>query len=366
MKRPIVLAAIIATVSVLVMPGCGTLKSALVTGQNQSVLAVNMESDTLIGSVTMPADAAIPTGLRTPVLALDSTVGFLTGGDDLTYLLHIDEAAIALSAAPPVPVADAGRVMDSAAANPWMLVRSNPDPGGFALTANNTFDLRVAVSSLAFPQFFEQVVVCDDGSTVLVRQTYPARIRLLSLDRLGVLSDTGHTLDLDLMPTWVACAPGAGAGAVMMPVGADASVVSFRIDPAAGLTTADNVVSHAVASGAMGPINNALAFAADGTGLFLRSSSIIGDEQDGWIERFSFDSSTAAIGDAAIYTERAGVSYVAGLNQIGVHPDGVRIYLPNAFARVGRIDILDAVSGARLGDLSHSDLPNPVEFTVAH
>lgn len=366
MKRSIVLAVTVAAAGLLVMPGCGTLNSALVTGQNQSLLAVNMETDGVIGSVTMPAAAAIPTGLRTPVLTFDSTVAFLTGGDDLTYQLRIDETSITLSAAPPVPIPDDGRVLDSAAVNPWTLVRSNPDPGGFALTANNTFDLRTAVSSVAFPDFFEQAVVCDDGSTVLVRQTYPARIRLFTLDRAGVLVDTGHALDLDSTPMWVACAPGAAAGAVMLPVGADASVVSFRIDPTAGLTRADTAVSHAVASGAMGPINNSVAFAFDGSGLFLRSSSIIGDGQDGWIERLSFDPATAMLGDTASYTSRAGVSYVAGLHQIGVHPEGGRIYLPNAFTLGGRIDILDATTGARMGGLTHADMPNPVEFVVEH
>ena len=127
---------------------------------------------------------------------------------------------------------------------------------------------------MAFANLFDQAVVCDDGHTVLVRESFERRIRLFNLDRSGLLTDTGHALSLDSSPTWLACAPGASAGAVMLTVGADASVVSFRIDPLTGLGAEDSVVSHAVVSGAPGPINNAVAFSADASGLFLRSSSI--------------------------------------------------------------------------------------------
>jgi hypothetical protein len=299
------------------------------------------------------------------VVTLDGTVAYLTGGNDLTYVLNIDEAAVTLNPAPPVSIPDEGVVLSSAAANPWMLVRGNPEPGDFALSVNNTLDLTIAVSSVPLADFFEQAIVCDDGSTVLVRESAGRRIRLFNLDRSGLIRDSGHVLPLASLPTWVACAPGASAGAVMLPVGADASVVSFRINPATGLTAEDSIVSHAVVSGAPGPMNNAIAFSADATGIFLRSSSIIGSDQDGWIERFAFDPATAMMGDAAEFSVRAGVSYVAGRQQIGVDPDGGKIYLPNAFIAGGRIDIVDADSGAVLGTLTHPDMPNPVEFVVA-
>jgi hypothetical protein len=365
MKRSIMFLALIVCAGALLMTGCTSLRSALVTGDNQVVLAVNLETDALIGAATLPDAAGIPTGLITPVVTLNGTVAYLTGGDDRTYVLNIDDAALTLNPAPPVSIPDDGVVLSSAAANPWMLVRGNPAAPGFALSANNTLDLTIAVSSVPFTGIFEQAIVCDDGRTVLTRESAERRIRMFNLDRSGLLTDTGHALPLGSMPTWVACAPGASAGAVMLPVGADASVVSFRIDAATGLTAEDSVTSHAVVSGAPGPINNAVAFSADASGLFLRSSSIIGSDQDGWIERFTFDPATAMIGDIAEFSVRAGVSYVAGRQQIGVDSDGEKIYLPNAFVAGGRIDIVDANDGTGLGTLTHPDMPNPVEFVVA-
>jgi hypothetical protein len=353
-----------ATVAALLLSGCSSLNSGLVTGDNQVVLAMNLESDTVIGNVTLPAAAGITAGLKTPVLTLRGTGVYVSGGDRRTYLLNINETAIVLSSAAPVSIPDDGVVLDTAAANPWMLVRSNPDTSAYALSVNNTLDLRIVVSSVAFADFIDQAVVCNDGETVLVRETARNRIRLFNLDRGGMLSDSGYALTFDALPIWLVCAPGATAGAVMFPGGTGASVVSFRIDPAAGLVVGDNVVSHAVASGAMGPINNAIAFAANASGLYLRSSSIVGDDQDGWIERFSFDPATAALGDTADFSVRAGVSYVSGRHQIGVNPAGERIYLPNAFIAGGRVDIFDAVTGANLGHFSHPEMPNPQEFIV--
>lgn len=344
--------------------GCAQLNSALVTGDNQVVLAVDLDSGALIGDVTLPAAAGVATGLRTPVLTMRGTRAFVPGGDSRTYLLDISTSTINLSASAPVRLPDDGVVLDTAAANPWMLVRSNPDASAFALSTNNTLDLSVVVSSVPLSDYVDQVVVCDDGETVLLREGANRRIRLFNLDRGGLLTDSGHALSLDASPTSLACAPGATAGAAMLPLGTEASVVSFRIDPAGGLVVGNSVVSHAFAVGARGPMNNAIAFAADASGLYVRSSATIGTGQDGWLERFSFSPASATIGDSAVFTVRAGISYVSGRQQIGVNPGGGQIYLPNAAFPGGRVDIFDAVTGAGLGHLSHPDAPNPLEFIV--
>jgi hypothetical protein len=359
--------ALAAAAVALALTGCTPVPSALVTGDGADVMALDLDSDAVIGTVELPADGVPPAGPSNSVVILDGALGFVAGADHQTFVVNIDETTVTFSPDSPVRIPNRGRVLAAAERNPWVLVRGYDDTAGrFTLSANNPFDLTLVASSVSFADFFDQATVCDDGETVLVRQFSRQRIHLFSLDREGRLADTGHALSLPEFPGWVACAPGAAAGAVLVPGARGAGVVSFTIDPALGLTEVHTATGSAFVTGSPGPINNAVAFAADGTGLFLRTSSIIGSDQRGWIERFSFNPTTAEIGATAEFSVGAGVSYTFGREQIGVHPEGDRIYLPDAFIAGGRVRILDAISGAGVGSLTHPDMPNPVEIKVPH
>ncbi len=350
----------------LVLSGCSPMNPGLITGVNQTVVAVDLNSATQIGAITLPDAAATAEGLQAPVIAVRGTRAFLTGSDHKTYILNISASGLEFNATSPLSLPDNGEVLDSASANPWMLVGSSAPTLGRDLGVNNTLDLTIEVSSINFWNRFAQAIVCDDGETVLVRSTHDDEVRLLNLDRGGQLTDTGHVLSVAREPEWIACAPGAEAGAVLLAGGEPAGgVLAFKIDRRRGLSAGTRINPHAHAVGADGPISNSIAFAADARGLFVRSSGIIGGEQDGWLERFSFDPSTATIGDSPEFTVRAGVSFRGGRNQVGVNPEGGDVYVPNASYPGGRVEIFDAATGARRGSIEHPDMPAPVEFIIA-
>ena len=265
----------------LLLLGCSPMNPGLITGESLTVVAVDLDSGTQIGDITMPAAAGTSAGLSAPVIAVRGTRAFLTGADLRTYIVNIDSSGLALNATSPLRLPGDGKVLDSAAANPWMLVSSTAPRSGRLLSVNNTLDLGIVVSSVPFAGGFAQAVVCDDGETVLVRLTDEDEIRLFTLDRGGQLTDTGHALGVAREPGWVACAPGAQAGAVMMAGGDPGGVLAFRIDRGRGLIAGNRIDSYAYAAGASGPVTNSIAFAADALGLFVRSSGIIGGELDG-------------------------------------------------------------------------------------
>jgi hypothetical protein len=118
------------------------------------------------------------------------------------------------------------------------------------------------------------------------------------------------------------------------------------------LTEQDSANSYAEESGSAGPLNNAVAFSADGTGLFVRSSIIGFGEDDGWIQRFSFDPLTAEISDDPEFTSDAEYSNSYGSSTIGVNPAGERIYLTAG----DHIQIIDGTTGADLGSVTHPEM----------
>lgn len=338
---------------------CSPIRSAIVTGPGKTVLAVDMEAVSVLGAATLPDPASDAGKPKWTVVALQGTVVYLTGADGLIYILNIKDTGISLNSSGPLQLASAGQVMDTVATNPWILARTYGTTTSSVAVHNALSITNVASSVPLNSNRPGPVVVCDDGSTVLVLEYGEKQLRRFNLDRNGTLTDTGQVLTFDIAPLGVACAPNASAGAIMTP----GTVTTFRITPT-GLSIADSLEPYAYANSMVGPKENDIAFSADGAALFVRSSSILGNMQDGWLERFSVDPATADLGDTADFTVQAGVSYVTDRHQIGVDPQGTRVYLPNAFIAGGRIEIINAATGDNQGILTHPEVAKPIQFIV--
>jgi hypothetical protein len=266
------------------------------------------------------------------VISPDGALGFTTDSNSRVWV--VDLASTPARIAPgtnPIVISGAGGDL-AATPDGRFLVACAGYPNttlsvidAAARAERGTFDLGAICSA---------VDVCRDGS-VLVASNSTGRIRRLVIDAAGNVSDTGESLAAS-GPVNVYCSPDGQSGVAVTSQSAGSAVRSFRVPGMAP-------VSQRSLSGANGVSG---VMARDGTRFYARSLQ-------GAVDAFEFDPATAVLGIAPLFTLSVGSARAwTGFEEIALDYEGGRLYVPEYH----KIDIFDSVTGARLPDLTSSDL----------
>lgn len=333
-----------AVAAVLGVGLCGANRAAAATlgmvadnaSTTKSVTVFDADTDVVLGSVALPGGGL---AIGDCVISADQTRGFVTTFGSKIWVIDLTTAPPSLAAGPnPIFISNPGE--DSAI---------SPD-GKFLLTCDATSTLPISVIDIAtqtqIGTFFlgsdcNSVDVCSDGS-VLVTSFNIDTVRRLTIDGAGTLTDTGESAP-HTDPVNVYCAPGAASGVVLRVF--PAHVRSFTI-PGLGLVDERWLAAPGV-SGLIHP---------DGSRIFTRS------RVRNWVDVFTYNSATAAIGATPILSIPVGsVLGFFGMDQMALHPDGVKLYVPE----LGVLNVYDANTGVLLTSITDANISAPTGVDIA-
>jgi hypothetical protein len=177
-------------------------------------------------------------------------------------------------------------------------------------------------------------------------------VHKLKIDDQQRLTDTGASFQTSAPPQNVHCAPGSQAGIV---VNALAEAQTF--------TTANmNVVdTQSLAAQGRASFGHSADFISGGNAVFV-VSSVGGPTGRGYVERFSFNASTGALGAGTQTTIEPVTQTTVGIEVVSVGPNDNKVFVVEATK--DRILVLDASSLSRQGTVSGSALNSPLAINV--
>lgn len=185
------------------------------------------------------------------------------------------------------------------------------------------------------------VDVAADGS-VLVADDFANRVVRLTLDSAGVLATTGENFG-EADPINVSFAPGGAVGLVVN--WRAATVRSFAVPGLALIDTLTTVAPGFMVCALVDPNVNRVYTRKDST-----------------LQAYSFDAATGDLGDTPVWNVTPGFATTCyGVDQLALHPDGTKLYVPAPNA----VQIRDPATGALLGSITHPDLIAPSGMCIA-
>jgi len=210
---------------------------------------------------------------------------------------------------------------------------------------------QISTLSLGASRDCNSVQVCDDGSTVLATSTVSGRVHRLTIDGAGMLTNTGSSFTSTADPQNVSCAPGSASGVVSERF-SGGRIQSFLIPGMAGVDSRTLPAGLRIA----GVINPA------GDKVFSRGRS-------GRVNRFGYNSTTgvlSAVPEATISVSSANIPF--GIDQIGMHPNGKKLYVPERFPLGGppaALNVYDPVTLNLLTSIIDPDIVLPTGVCFA-
>lgn len=342
----------------LVFCACNPQEMALVGSEDTSeVAAFEPSTSTIQGSVSIPN---VSRGASEILLRRDGQMGYVRGdvaqGQTTIHVVDIGS--------PPTlegtPTTVSYIATDMAEVNALTIVGTGRDALGsgdiLVSSAVPAAQSEEDVLNLG-PGSSPTVDVCDDESTVLVAMNGTGSqraVRKLKIDDQQQLTDTGDSFQTSGPPQNVHCAPGSQAGIVVNTLGT-----------AQTFTTASMNVANTQNLAAHGQGTASLAHSADfnsgGSAVYVVSS--VGDfTGTGYVERFSFNSSTGVLGAGTQKTIEPVTRTTVGLELVGVGPKGNNIFVTEW--RKDRILVLDATTLSRQNTISGSAINAPLSINV--
>jgi hypothetical protein len=287
-----------------------------------SATVFNADTNTILGTVQGLGSSSTSGDCS---ITADGTKGFFTHFDSSVTVVDLTTTTPTLAGAPnPIPIDNPGEDTALSPDGKFLVVC---DGAAFAPVSVVDVATQTQVSTFDTGADCDSVDVCSDGS-VLVTSFNNSRVRRLTLNASGVLTDTGESL-FTSGPVNVYCSPTATAGIVLNFF--DNSAVSFKIP---GLTPVSNRTFSA------SPVSGAINLAGDRA--YFRNF-------DGIVTGFSFDQTTGTLGAAPLFqVTTASLTSFFGMEQLAVHPSDASLYV----SEPGRVRILDATTGATTGSIT--------------
>jgi hypothetical protein len=305
----------------------GTSLGMVVDDLSNSATVFNADTNTILGTVS-PLGAA-PEGSGDCAITADGRRGFFTNFNSTITVVDLTTTPPSQAPAPnPISIGNPGEDTSLSADQRFLVVCD-----GSRVAPISVIDVatQTVVSEFNSGSDCNSVDVCSDGS-VLFTSFNTSRARRLTLSASGILTDTGESLALTQQPNNINCSPHAQAGAVELRT---TSVTSFRIPGLTPVTTRD--LNSLVISGA---------FNGAGDRAYFRTAA-------GRVMRFAFDEATGALGAAPIFdVPVAAANTFFGIDQMALHPSEASLYV----SEPGRVQILDAITGAAIGSIPGSSL----------
>ncbi len=290
--------------------------------RTHTVTVFDADSDTVLGSVPLPG-SGIVTGDCS--ITANQSLGYVTDLRSRVWGIDLTGPTPSLLPAPyPIPISNRGQDTSISPDEQFLVVCSAFQPVAVIDIATQT---EIGTFSLGPGVGCNSVDVCSDGSVLVT--SLIGTVRRLTIDSAGNLTDTGEALSSSF-PLNAYCSPSSNAGVVVNQVGGG-SVESFTIP---GLASVDVRFTTGVSAHA-GAINPA------GDRVFVRTAS-------GTVDAFGFNQATGALSATPLFTINVNSSQpFFGIDQIAVHPNGLKLYIPE----VGALGVYDVDPAFDSGDL---------------
>jgi hypothetical protein len=290
-----------------------------------SVTIFNPTMDTVLGSVSIGPGSAI----GDCSITADGTLGFATDFFDRVWV--IDMTTITLAPPPnPIPISNNGEDTSITPDERFLVVCD-----GAVVQPVSVIDIatQTEISTFSLGSDCNSVEVCSDGS-VLVTSFYQSRVRRLTIDGTGTLTDTGESMGVG-GPNNVICAPNATSGVAISFFG---RIHSFTIP---GLVPVDTRNLSGAGGGLSGLVRDT------GDLVYIRASH-------SFIDVFDYDSATGALGITPVFSiPIEGASGFYGMDQMALTGDKLYVPQPNA------LDVYDADTGAFLTAITDARISQP-------
>ncbi|MFQ5766465.1 MAG: thrombospondin type 3 repeat-containing protein, partial [Acidobacteriota bacterium] len=294
--------------------------------------AIVFDADTgqVLGSVPMDfGQVTVDCSITT-----DQSLGFVTSLNGLVWVIDLAASPPALAAGPnPISISNKGEDTALTPDSRFLLVcdGARRQPISVVDVAS-----RMEVDTLRLGSDCSSVDVCDDGS-VLATSFHKGKVRRLTMDVTGALTDTGGVL-ASPGSTNVYCAPGSRTGVVLQSGGLLQSFTLPGMAPAGTRTLA----AHPAISGQISTGGDLLA---------TRSSGL-----SGVLELFPFDAAAGAIGSSLLTLPVPQATAFFGVEQMALGARAERLYVPVP----GAVEVVDLASGSVNSAVTHPDIVSPV------
>jgi Ca2+-binding RTX toxin-like protein len=308
-----------------------------------SVTVFDADTHAIFGTVPI-ARAIIPDPATGDVLITpDTKIGFVTNFDYKVFVIDLTTSPPSLAGGTnPITISNAGEDLSISPDGKFLVVSD----GGF-VEPISVIDIaaRTEISTFFPGSETVSVDVCSDSS-VLITSAGDGRVRRLTVNGTGTLTDTGEMLLVDSFPVNVYCAPGAKSGVAIGRTGGE--IISFSIP---GLSVVDTrfASGEEFDGGITGAIN------PSGNRVFVRGNG------PGFVDIFEFDSATGTLGASPLLTIFvAEATPFLGIDQIAVHPNGDKLFVsePNA------LNVYDPTTGTLLASITDPNIVSPTGVTV--
>ena len=330
-KKLLLFVGLVSLVSLTLMASAVPLSAqtiGMVVGRHGDITVFDADLDAVLGSmsITLPQF----TDMGDCSITGDQSKGFVTRSADGVYVIDLATPASPVLAAGPNPVTVSNNVGDISISPDGKFIAAC-SVGQVGPVSVIGISAQAEVSTFGLGHSCNSVDVCSDGS-VLVTSRANNTVRRLTIDGAGNLTDTGDFLNLGDQPSNALCSPDAASGIAITST-TSAQIESFLIP---GLAAADtrSLSGTAGLSGQISPL---------GDRVFARTTFA------SKVDACGFISTSGALTPTPIFAIPAqAVPLFFGTDQLAVHPDGSKFYVP----RNGALRVHDASTGALLTSMA--------------
>ena len=269
---------------------------------NKHVMVFDADSDTLVGSVALPA-AVGP--VHDCSILDDQSLGFVN--DFNGRQVWVIDPSVPGLAAGTNPIGQSQRPLDTtiSADQQFLLTTGNGPP--FV----SVIDIAIRSEITFFPvgDNIKSVEACSDNSVLISNRL--SKVRRLTIDAAGNLTNTGEEVSVvPFNPLNVACGPSGGNGVAVGPEPAFAQ--SFTYPPLVPATS--TLVAGDVQTVVISP---------DGSRVYVR-----GTNKNKTVEGFTYNEATGALGaDPFVSFPVAFIGGGFGMDTMAIHPNGNKLYV---------------------------------------
>ncbi len=215
----------------------------------------------------------------------------------------------------------------------------------------------------------KDMAMCADDETLLVVShdfSYRYYLSRFTLNEAGFIANPAQEITTLEVVKDVVCNPSSASGAAI----AGNHLLSFIFDDTVGLTQVEftaGIVNGPIDkehAGSNPLIAQSLAFSPNGRDLYVRFSTLGYYYPQGWLEKFSFNRSTAQLVTRPNWLAEAPHSTSSGeATRLTIHPDGSAIYMP--YRKMGEIMVIDTATGNLADSITIEDLTAPSFISIS-
>lgn len=301
---------------------------------HNEVIVFDAETSSILAAIRLSGN-----GLGDCVISVSRQLAFVTDFSGRVSVIDLAQSPPRLAAGVSrIPISNAGQDLALTADERFLVVTGG---GNVAPLCVIDVETRQQISTFSTGSDCTSVDIAADGSVFVTSRT-ANRIRRLSLDAAGVLSNTGQWVGFN-QPNNVYAAPDGAWGVAMGRAGGQFG--SFQVD---GMNSLDRWPQADM--GLCG------VFDPDGSRFYARTTG------PGMVTVFDFDQATGRLGPAPLFAfSVADAPTSFGVDQLAIHPSGMLLYV----SAPGGVQIHDTATGMLVGAISDASIGTMTGVTIA-